>query len=68
VSEPRVPEEVIDGLRRGLLRMIDIEAGRLASLPRPYLCQQGPAPEPSTGCRRASFGWVHIRPGCRCVR
>jgi hypothetical protein len=22
----------------------------------------------SPACREASFGWVHVRPGCRCVR
>lgn len=31
--------------------------------------RSGPVPRgPSEGCREASFGWVHVRPGCRCVR
>jgi hypothetical protein len=60
-----VPAEVLDGLRRGLLRVIDIELSRL---PKSLLfnAHRQPASEPS-GCYEASFGWVHVRPGCRCA-
>jgi hypothetical protein len=27
-----------------------------------------PGPDRSPGCYEASFGWVHVRPACRCAR
>ena len=24
--------------------------------------------KPTAGCYQASFGWVHVKPGCHCVR
>lgn len=38
--------------------------------PSPFasMATRQPAPDPSTGCYAASWGWVHVRPACRCVR
>jgi hypothetical protein len=60
-----VPADVPDMIRRSLLRMIDIE---LSLIPDHSLYFDGPKPAPqvSPGCYEASFGWVHVRPACRC--
>lgn len=64
--EPKVPAEVIDALYWAGRRMLDIELA-MASTPSPFR-DRAPERKSSPGCYEASFGWVHSRPSCRCLR
>jgi hypothetical protein len=68
-EQPVVPAEVAETVGLVLRRWADIE---VAQIPKRYLFNQHRSPEPSgsasAGCYEASFGWVHVRPGCRRVR
>jgi len=41
---------------------------RHRSYSSPFRDRQSAASVVSPGCREASFGWVHVRPSCRCSR
>jgi len=63
--KPVVPAEVIEALELVGRRMLDIELG-LLSTTGPF--RRKPARPVSPACYEASWGWVHSRPSCRCVR
>jgi hypothetical protein len=64
-AKAKVPAEVIDALHLAGSRLLDIEFGLLGTT-GPF--RQLTPPQPSPACYEASWGWVHSRPSCRCVR
>lgn len=72
-EQPRVPQDVIDALELVFSAHIDVELSllkaRLANgSPFRDLQRATRAPGIPGGCYEASFGWVHVRPGCHCPR
>ena len=70
---PRVPQDVIDALELVFRAHIDVELSLLktrlaAGSPFRDLQRATRTSTPSDGCYEASWGWVHVRPGCRCPR
>lgn len=82
-DEPERYEAATRGLRANLLAMVDADmpqpsylktaiagmANHLADTvegPSPFREMRRAAVSP--GCYEASWGWVHSRPSCRCVR
>ena len=62
-----VPDGLAETVGRVLLRRVEAQR---AVLPGRYLFNEGrqSAAVVSPGCREASFGWVHVKPSCRCSK
>jgi hypothetical protein len=72
-EQPRVQQDVIDALELVFRAHIDVELSLLkarhaAGSPFRDLQRATRTPMPFGGCYQASWGWVHVRPGCRCPR
>lgn len=74
VDDPSDPEEHdIDCLHAEVLRtraFWDPQFAEAAANLRRMLWGPNRRPSPSAipgGCYEASFGWVHVKPGCRCA-
>lgn len=71
-EQPKVPQDVADTVGFVLGEHLEISLGLAKAIlsarsvfRTPSLPESPPTP---TGCYEASFGWVHVRPGCCCPR
>lgn len=70
---PKPPEDLAENVAAVLAMLVRVlGADLMEKLKRPSPFRDGLRnagdPQRPAGCYEASFGWVHVKPGCTCPR